>query len=58
MATPTLRDAQQAFRDAIQQDLLPGGPDDWMYMHSEGIQDVFKNRNTREYLTTNYVEGF
>jgi len=55
------RDAQQAFRDAIGNSILSQYPSDenyagnYMYMYSEGIQDAFKHRVSRQYLRTNYV---
>ena len=50
-----IRDFEQAFRDAAGNGEFEGkNINDWMYMHSEGIQDSFKNINTREYFTTNY----
>ena len=52
------RDPQQAFRDAIANGIFgEESPALFMYMHSEGIQDVFKHKITRKYLTTDYLEA-
>ena len=50
------RDAQQAFADAIANGIMTSTTaGDYMYMWSAGIQDVFKHRDTRDYLNTDYA---
>ena len=57
------RDSQQAFKDAIGNGILnedeqsPLYAGNWMYMHSDGIQDAFKNIISREYLHTEYSQA-
>lgn len=54
--SPTFRDAQQAFEDAIKRGVLSDNPSDpmyaghFMYMHSDGQRDSFKHRDTRRYV--------
>ncbi len=53
-----IRDFEQAFKDAQGNGVFEGRDiRDWMYMHSDGINDAFKNVITREYLHTNYEEA-
>lgn len=57
----SFRDSQQAFRDALANGIFDyEDTDRWvghfMYMHTDAAgQDVFKHRDTREYLTTDYI---
>lgn len=54
--TPTHRDAQQAFKDAIDAGILSTNPNAanfaalYMYMHTNAAGDQFKHIMTREYL--------
>ena len=49
----TVRDTQQAFRDAIRKGEM-NQPEEYMYMYSDGLTDYFKHRVTREYLVVAY----
>lgn len=58
MTTPTFRDPQEAFEDAIEKGYLTDNDASdgnyaghWMYMHTSSEGDHFKNRFTRRYLT-------
>ncbi len=48
---PAFRDHMLAFNNAIARDALAGGPQAWMYMHTEvDGRDAFKNITTRKYI--------
>lgn len=57
MDTPTFRDAQQAFQEAIEAGRLSTNPKAenyagrFMYMGTYGEKDLFKHTVTRQYLT-------
>ncbi len=56
MDTPTFRDSQQAFADAIAGGVLsedraaPTYAGHYMYMHTTGQRDLFKHQDTRQYI--------
>lgn len=56
MMQPTFKDAQQAFKEAIEAGRLSVNPQaenyagDFMYMGTWDGKDAFKHRDTREYL--------
>ena len=58
---PTFRDSKSAFGDAIARGTLSVSRDadhyagDYMYMHSEGARDYFKNRDTRQYISSRAI---
>ena len=52
----TVRESQEAFRDAIDKGFLSLNEDEsifagkWMYMHTEDGVDAFKNITSRKYI--------